>query len=80
MKTVVPIGAFEPFTPESIDAMQAAFNEACKIVGATERHQERETIAMSIISTAQRGIHDRTFLRDEAVAQWRRSHAFSQAP
>lgn len=54
--------------------MQAAFTAACALVGATD-YAGRETIAMNIISTAQRGIYDPTFLRDDAVAQWRRVHA-----
>jgi hypothetical protein len=72
MKTVLPIRVFETFTPEIIDGMQAAFTEACRIVGCEGNDKARETIALHIINTAQRGIHDPTSLRDEAVAHWQR--------
>jgi hypothetical protein len=72
VKTVLPIGFFEPFTPEIIDAMQAAFTEACRTVGCEGNGEALETIALHIINTAQRGIHDPAVLRDEAIAHWRR--------
>lgn len=72
MKTVLPIGVFEPFSPEVIDAMQAAFTEACRVVGCEGNDRAREAVALHIINAAQRGIQDPSSLRDEAVAYWRR--------
>jgi hypothetical protein len=36
MKSVLPIYLFEPFTPEMIATMQAAFDEACVLVGCKD--------------------------------------------
>jgi hypothetical protein len=70
MKSVLPIYLFEPFTPEMVATMQAAFDEACMLVGCKEDDEAREAIGLHIIEGAQRGIRGVTQLRDAAVAHW----------
>ena len=56
------------FEPEMIEAMLAAFDEACRMLGlATVEDPLREFVATKIIECAQTGERDRVGLRDCAL-------------
>lgn len=76
MRTVLPIKAFEPFTPDVIAEMDAAFKAAIAVIetktGRPATDLSREVVALRVVDAAQRGINDRHALRDDAVRYWER--------
>jgi hypothetical protein len=58
------------FTPDTIDAMARALDEACAMLGTVDAH-DRETIAMRIIDLASNGVITADALRDRVVAESR---------
>jgi hypothetical protein len=56
------------FEPEMIDAMAAAFEEACHMLGLAQVEDPlRELVASKIIECAQTGVREQALLRDCAL-------------
>ena len=70
----MPITAFlhnEAFEPELIEAMSAAFTEACSTLGLADRTDPiTEIVARKVIEAAQRGLRTQTALYQSAMQEF----------
>jgi hypothetical protein len=70
----MPITAFldnEAFEPELIEAMSAAFTEACSTLGLADRTDPiTEIVARKVIEAAQCGLRTRTALYQSAMREF----------
>lgn len=65
---ITPFLRNEPFDPEQIEIMSAAFLDACSALGLADRTDPvTQLVAVRIIELAQRGIRSRTELFRGAV-------------
>ena len=66
--SVAPFQCAQAFDPETVEAMGAAFNEACKTLGLVDRADKfAELVAKRIIELAQRGIRTKAALYQGTV-------------
>jgi hypothetical protein len=69
---VYPLFRHSAFEPDTIDAMEAAFEAALRELGVSDRADPRaETVAKRIIELVQRGERDPERLRERAVGSLR---------
>lgn len=68
---ITPILRYQPFWPEQIEAMAAAFDDACTTLEITDRTDDPATkiVAGCIIELARRGVRTRTDLC-QGVVKW----------
>jgi hypothetical protein len=80
----MPITPFLPaqvFEPELIEAMSAAFTEACSTLGLADRTDPfTEIVARKIIEAAQSGLHTQTSLYLSAMQVRMALHQSSRPP
>ena len=63
----------QPFEPEVLKIMSAAYTEVCRALGLTERDQaETEAVARKVIEFAQRGVRDTASLREHVLQSLRK--------
>jgi hypothetical protein len=87
MSIIIPVLEHHPFSPEEVEILAAAFDDAWETIKrsgstfASPRYERgaREVIAKHIIDLAKRGIMDRRDLSADAVAyvanSYREEHA-----
>jgi hypothetical protein len=77
LRTILPIQAFEPFTPEKITEMDAAFKATMAAIahrsGQPASDLARELVALRIVDVAQRGVSERHHLQEDAITYWERA-------
>jgi hypothetical protein len=69
--TIVPFLTRQPFDPELLRNMSAAFENTCRALKLPADGSAAETVARTIIELAQRGVHDRAELSAMALRQLR---------
>jgi hypothetical protein len=58
----------QPFEPEALAIMSAAYADVCRALGLSERSRaETDAVAKKVIEFAQRGVRDRHRLRERVL-------------
>jgi hypothetical protein len=63
----------KPFEPEAITMMTSAYADVCRALGLSDDRDRPETnaVARKVIEFAQRGVRDRTGLRERVLQELR---------
>jgi hypothetical protein len=60
----------KPFEPEAITMMSGAYADVCDALGVNQRDlPAMDTVAKTVIEFAQRGVNDRSRLRERVLEQ-----------
>jgi len=58
----------KPFEPEALNVMTSAYADVCRALGVSDRDQRQANmVAKTVIEFAQRGVRDRSRLRERVL-------------
>jgi hypothetical protein len=61
-----------PFEPEALSVLTGAYADVCHTLGLSDGHRpETDAVAKKVIEFAQRGVSDRTRLREQVLEELR---------
>lgn len=70
--TVYSLFKNRPFEPETLTIMGSAYADVCRTLGLSEvSRAETDAVARKVIELAQRGVYDRSRLRERVLEAFR---------
>ena len=77
--TIHSLFKHRPFEPEALIVMSGAYADVCRTLGLSERSRaETDAVARKVIEFAQRGVSERSHLRERVLEAFRLDQASDQ--